>query len=50
MKILVLDNYDSFTFNLVQYIQELLGQEVEVRRNDVISVEEVEGYDAIVLS
>ena len=50
MKILVLDNYDSFTFNLVQYIQELLGQEVEVRRNDAISVEEVEGYDAIVLS
>ena len=50
MKILVLDNYDSFTFNLVQYIQELLNQEVTVKRNDAIALEEVESYDAIVLS
>lgn len=50
MKILVLDNYDSFTFNLVQYIQELLEQEVTVCRNDAITLEEVEAYDAIVLS
>jgi anthranilate synthase/aminodeoxychorismate synthase-like glutamine amidotransferase len=38
--ILVLDNYDSFTFNLVQYLGEL-GAKVEVRRNDVLSVDEV---------
>ncbi|KGE86079.1 MAG: anthranilate synthase component II [Phaeodactylibacter xiamenensis] len=50
MNILVLDNYDSFTFNLVQYIQELLEQEVTVRRNDAISLEEVDDFDAIVLS
>ncbi len=50
MNILVLDNYDSFTFNLVQYIQELLEQEVTVRRNDAITLEEVAAYDAIVLS
>lgn len=50
MKLLVLDNYDSFTFNLVQYIQELLEQEVTVRRNDAITLEEVEAFDAIVLS
>jgi anthranilate synthase component II len=50
MKILVLDNYDSFTFNLVQYIQEILEQKVEVYRNDAISLEAVGGYDAIVLS
>ena len=37
--ILMLDNYDSFTFNLVQYIAEI-GEEVEVRRNDEITVEE----------
>jgi anthranilate synthase/aminodeoxychorismate synthase-like glutamine amidotransferase len=39
--IFVLDNYDSFTYNLVQYIGEL-GVEVEVRRNDQITVDEVE--------
>ncbi len=49
--ILVIDNYDSFTFNLVQYFQEL-GQTVEVFRNDSISLEEVEKLDpeAIVIS
>ena len=50
MKILVLDNYDSFTFNLVQYIEEILELEVDVYRNDEIKVEEVEAYDVIVLS
>ena len=39
--VFVLDNYDSFTYNLVQYLGEL-GAEVEVRRNDQVSVEEVE--------
>ncbi|HET7892473.1 MAG TPA: aminodeoxychorismate/anthranilate synthase component II [Candidatus Sulfotelmatobacter sp.] len=39
--IFVLDNYDSFTYNLVQYIGEL-GGEVEVRRNDQVSVKEIE--------
>ncbi len=40
--ILVLDNYDSFTYNLVQYLAEM-GQEVEVYRNDKITVEEALG-------
>jgi len=39
--IFVLDNYDSFTYNLVQYLGEL-GAEVEVRRNDEVTVEEIE--------
>jgi anthranilate synthase/aminodeoxychorismate synthase-like glutamine amidotransferase len=39
--VFVLDNYDSFTYNLVQYIGEL-GAKVEVRRNDQVSVQEVE--------
>ncbi len=39
--ILVIDNYDSFTYNLVQYLGEL-GEEVEVVRNDQITVEEIE--------
>ncbi|HKO16878.1 MAG TPA: aminodeoxychorismate/anthranilate synthase component II [Gemmatimonadaceae bacterium] len=38
--ILVIDNYDSFTYNLVQYLGEL-GAEVEVRRNDALAVEDV---------
>ncbi|VTU40783.1 Anthranilate synthase component II [Variovorax sp. PBS-H4] len=40
MKLLMIDNYDSFTYNLVQYFGEL-GAEVEVHRNDEITVEEV---------
>jgi anthranilate synthase component 2 len=39
--ILVIDNYDSFTFNLVQYLGEL-GAEMEVRRNDELTVDEIE--------
>ena len=39
--VFVLDNYDSFTYNLVQYLGEL-GAQVEVRRNDEVTVEEVE--------
>ncbi|HLY60805.1 MAG TPA: aminodeoxychorismate/anthranilate synthase component II [Terriglobia bacterium] len=39
--VLVIDNYDSFTYNLVQYLGEL-GAEVEVRRNDQTTVEEIE--------
>ncbi len=48
-RILTIDNYDSFTYNLVQYFEEL-GREVVVRRNDQISLEEVAKFDEIVLS
>jgi anthranilate synthase/aminodeoxychorismate synthase-like glutamine amidotransferase len=49
--VFVLDNYDSFTFNLVQYMGEL-GAEIDVRRNDELTVEEVEALhpDRILLS
>ena len=50
MKILVFDNYDSFTYNLVQMIEQIVGEKVEVFRNDEITLEEVEKYDKIVLS
>ncbi len=50
MKILVIDNYDSFTYNLVQYIREIGAGTVDVYRNDAISLEEVAAYDTIVLS
>lgn len=45
MRILVIDNYDSFVFNLVQYLEQL-GAECEVRRNDEITVGEVGGFGA----
>lgn len=50
MKILVLDNYDSFTYNLVQYLNEIADEEVTIHRNDAISIEEVDAFDCIVLS
>jgi len=50
MKILIIDNYDSFTYNLVQYISEITSEEVDVFRNDAITLEEVGAYDIIVLS
>ena len=51
-KLLIVDNYDSFTYNLVQYLGEL-GADVHVRRNDEVTVREVEGEirpDRIVVS
>ena len=50
MKILVFDNYDSFTYNLVQMIEQIMGEKVEVFRNDQIELAEIEKYDKIVLS
>lgn len=51
MKILVLDNYDSFTYNLVHIIRHLgLGSQMEIHRNDKISLDEVSAFDKILLS
>ena len=51
MKILVFDNYDSFTYNLVQLIKELAPKAmVEVFRNDEIALEQIKDYDKILLS
>ena len=51
MKILVLDNYDSFTYNLVQLLRELgHGAQTTVVRNDKLTLESVESYDALLLS
>ena len=44
MRVLMIDNYDSFTYNLVQYLQEL-GAEVLVHRNDQITLEEIEALN-----
>lgn len=48
-KILVIDNYDSFTYNLVHYLEDL-DCDVTVKRNDKLTLEEVEPFEKIVLS
>ncbi|WP_272150043.1 anthranilate synthase component II [Tenacibaculum aiptasiae] len=50
MKILILDNYDSFTYNLVHYVEDITGELPDVYRNDEISIDEIKNYDAIILS
>ncbi|WP_018676572.1 anthranilate synthase component II [Riemerella columbina] len=50
MKILVFDNYDSFTYNLVQMIEQIVGEPVDVFRNDKISLAAIDQYDKIILS
>jgi anthranilate synthase component 2 len=50
MKILVFDNYDSFTYNLVHLIEKILHVKVDVYRNDQIALESISMYDKIILS
>lgn len=50
MKILVFDNYDSFTYNLVHLVEAITGTKTDVFRNDQLPLEEVRKYDKIILS
>jgi anthranilate synthase component 2 len=50
MKILVFDNYDSFTYNLVHLVEKITHEKVDVYRNDQIPMEKVKEYDKIILS
>jgi anthranilate synthase component 2 len=50
MKIVVIDNYDSFTYNLVHAIKKISGEPVDVFRNDELELADLEKYDKIVLS
>ena len=50
MKILVFDNYDSFTYNLVHLVEKITHEKVDVFRNDQIALEKVKEYDKIILS
>src|SRR5689334_11210040 len=50
MKILVFDNYDSFTYNLVHLVEKILPVKVDVFRNDQLPLENVNAYDKIILS
>ncbi len=49
MKVFVLDNYDSFTFNLVHYLEPVCAQ-LTVQQNDAVNLDDIENYDAILLS
>jgi anthranilate synthase component 2 len=50
MKILVFDNYDSFTYNLVHLVEKITHEKVDVFRNDELPMEKVQDYDRIILS
>lgn len=50
MKILVFDNYDSFTYNLVHLVQKIVKGQLDVYRNDQLPLEKVKDYDKIILS
>ena len=50
MKILVFDNYDSFTYNLVHLVEKITHGRTDVFRNDEIALEKVKEYDKIILS
>ncbi len=50
MKILIFDNYDSFTYNLVHLVEKIMHHKVEVFRNDQITLEKIREYDKIILS
>ncbi|MCU0335866.1 MAG: aminodeoxychorismate/anthranilate synthase component II [Chitinophagaceae bacterium] len=50
MRILVFDNYDSFTYNLVHLVEYITGESVDVFRNDQLPLEKVKAYDKIILS
>jgi anthranilate synthase component II len=50
MKILVFDNYDSFTYNLVHLVEKITHTKVDVYRNDQMPMEKVQEYDKIILS
>ena len=50
VRILVFDNYDSFTYNLVHLVEKITHIKVDVYRNDQIALEKIKGYDKIILS
>lgn len=49
-KVIIIDNYDSFTYNLVHIVEEILQAKVKVVRNDEFDIEEIDTYDYIILS
>ena len=48
--LLIIDNYDSFTYNLLHYIQDITDETIDVYRNDKICIDAINKYDKIILS
>ena len=49
-KVVIIDNYDSFTYNLVHIVEEILGEEIDVIRNDQFDLADLDKYERIILS
>lgn len=49
-KVIIIDNYDSFTYNLLHIVEEILNEEVTVVRNDKFKIEDLDQFDKIILS
>ena len=49
-RIIIIDNYDSFTYNLVHIVEKIVGHEIVVKRNDEVTIEELNTYEYIILS
>lgn len=49
-RIIIIDNYDSFTYNLVHIVEKIIGHEIVVKRNDEVTIEELNTYEYIILS
>ena len=50
MKVLIIDNYDSFTYNLVHLVSAVIGGQPVVKRNDELELEEIRYFDKVMLS
>ncbi len=49
-KVIIIDNYDSFVYNLVHAVEEILDQDITIKKSDKITLDEIENYDYIILS
>ncbi len=49
-KVLIIDNYDSFTYNLVHAVEDIIKQAVTIKKNDKLTIEEIDNYDYLLLS
>ncbi len=50
MKVVLIDNHDSFTYNIVQYVERILGEKISIFKNDAVKLDELETFDKIILS
>lgn len=49
-KVLLIDNHDSFTYNIVHVVEEILGHEISVKKNDEVGIEDIDYFDFLIIS